>query len=319
MALLLRDQRHQYLRFEGLEYTDADIKDFEERLGKIYGRGVHRVQGQSVFTSRAWRFGEAVLHLDTVGALQFQLGEAKRHPRQGGSECLLERISSEGDFLGTTSSYTMIRDQILRLCHRLIACNITGRSQAPKKVTVTDLFYLQGMDVDSVNIPYLLARYLRRFTLRRKSGAIISGALGPERQPNAAAGALKVAEGAPDVDEGAQAVPAPVQAPQPPPVGQGRTIPQRLARLEEEVYGFRGSMAEQRDMLDSMARDFSRFTTWTVTSLSLMMDQSRVRKIRRIRACTSQETMKNSSSICRIQKTSIRRIQDIVIKYSGRY
>ncbi|GKG39486.1 hypothetical protein Tco_0463631, partial [Tanacetum coccineum] len=91
-----------------------------ERLGKIYGRGVHRlqvfnfggltaemaeglsgrmlmehrdVQGQSIFTSLAWRwlfevrgllvhelimkffstfiFGEAVLDLDIVGALQF--------------------------------------------------------------------------------------------------------------------------------------------------------------------------------------------------------------------------------------------------------
>ncbi|GJT98902.1 retrovirus-related pol polyprotein from transposon TNT 1-94 [Tanacetum coccineum] len=37
------------------------------------------------------------------------------------------------------------------------------------------------------------------------------------------------------------------------------------------------------------------------------------KKIRRIRACTSQETTKNSSTIRRIQKTSIRRIQDIVI------
>ncbi|GJS42926.1 hypothetical protein Tco_0567969 [Tanacetum coccineum] len=44
MALPPRAQRHQYLMFEGLEYTDVDIANFEERLGKIYGRGVHRVQ-----------------------------------------------------------------------------------------------------------------------------------------------------------------------------------------------------------------------------------------------------------------------------------
>ncbi|GJX54261.1 hypothetical protein Tco_0282630 [Tanacetum coccineum] len=118
MALPPRDQRHQYLRYEGLQYIDADILDFEMRLGKIYRREVHRVQvfdfrgltdlmaeglsssmlmehidaqGQSVFTSRAWRriieirgplvhelileffstfrFGEAVLDLDTAGAL----------------------------------------------------------------------------------------------------------------------------------------------------------------------------------------------------------------------------------------------------------
>ncbi|GKD47331.1 hypothetical protein Tco_1271976 [Tanacetum coccineum] len=57
----------------------------------------------------------------------------------------------------------------------LIACNIAGRSQAPEKVIVTDLFYLRGMDVGSVNIPYLLARYLRIFASRRKHGAMISG------------------------------------------------------------------------------------------------------------------------------------------------
>ncbi|GKE76925.1 hypothetical protein Tco_1543045, partial [Tanacetum coccineum] len=64
---------------------------------------------------------------------------------------------------------------MLRLCHRLNAYSITGRSQAPEKVTMTDLFYLKGMDVRSVNISYLLAHYLRRFTLGRKQGAMISG------------------------------------------------------------------------------------------------------------------------------------------------
>ncbi|GJZ88996.1 hypothetical protein Tco_0660778 [Tanacetum coccineum] len=72
--------RHQYLRDEGLQYTDADIADFEERLGRIYSREIHRVQvvdfqgmpelgvftgrmlmehhddgGAVVFTSQAWR------------------------------------------------------------------------------------------------------------------------------------------------------------------------------------------------------------------------------------------------------------------------
>nr|GEZ25494.1 hypothetical protein [Tanacetum cinerariifolium] len=43
---------------------------------------------------------------------------------------------------------------------RLIACSIFGRSQAPKKVTVFDLFYLRGMAIGSVNVPYLLASNL---------------------------------------------------------------------------------------------------------------------------------------------------------------
>ncbi|GKC76521.1 hypothetical protein Tco_1127295 [Tanacetum coccineum] len=72
---------------------------------------------------------------------------------------------------------------------------------------------------------------------------------GPEKQQVAAAGALEVAEGAPDVDEGDQAVLAPIQAPQPPVVRRARTMAQRLGR----------------------------FTTWTVIGLSRMMDQVGVR------------------------------------------
>ncbi|GJR20488.1 hypothetical protein Tco_0969015 [Tanacetum coccineum] len=47
MALPPRDQRHQYLRYEGLQYTDTDIADFETRLARIYRREVHRVQKQA--------------------------------------------------------------------------------------------------------------------------------------------------------------------------------------------------------------------------------------------------------------------------------
>ncbi|GKD93028.1 hypothetical protein Tco_1372865, partial [Tanacetum coccineum] len=153
-------------------------------------------------------------------------------------------ISSAGDFLGRTPSYTAIRDPILRLCHRLIAFSIAGRSQAPEKVIVTNLFYLRGMDVGSVNVPYLLARYLRLFAAGRKSGAHISGRqfvarlaeyfglltakilggltviatelpiIDMERQPDVAAGTPVIAKDAPAVDKGDQAILAPVKAPQ---------------------------------------------------------------------------------------------------------
>ncbi|GJW18080.1 hypothetical protein Tco_0025516 [Tanacetum coccineum] len=147
---------------------------------------------------------------------------------------------------------------MLRLCHMWIAYNITGRSQALEKVTVTDLFYLRGMDVGLVNIPYLLARYLRMFASRRKRGAMITGgqfvaplvAPRPERQQVAANGALEVAEGAFDIDEGDQVVLALVHAPQPPPAtGPARTMAQRLGRLEEDVHGLRGVLGEQREDL----------------------------------------------------------------------
>ncbi|GKA67356.1 hypothetical protein Tco_0767164 [Tanacetum coccineum] len=186
-----------------------------------------------------------------------------------------------------------------------------GISSAPEKVTVTDLFYLRGMDIDLVNVPYLLARYLRMFAAGRKSGAHISGgqfvtrlaehfgllttkilqgltviapallvidmaelvrlqiykqlddtwawvAMGPERQVDDAPGAPRVAQDAPVINEGGQADPAPVQAPPPPPATT-RTMPQRMARLEEDMHEICGTLAEQRKVIGAMAHDFSRF------------------------------------------------------------
>ncbi|GJV14287.1 hypothetical protein Tco_1359610 [Tanacetum coccineum] len=269
MALPPRDQRHQYLMYEGLQYIDADIVDFETRLARIYKREVHREV--SLFTSRAWRrlfdirgplvhelileffstfrFGEAILDLNTPGALQLQLRGARR--------CLSWRQFIVA--LGLHTGEEMESPNFAR-------------------------YWAERMDVGSVNVPYLLARYLRLFAAGRKSGALISGgqfvallaehfgllieerlrgliviapilpiidmaelvrsqiyveiddtwasvALGPERQPDAAASVLGAAKDAPVVDEGDQAVPAPVQAPQqspPPPPTAGRTMTQRL-------------------------------------------------------------------------------------------
>ncbi|GJT82994.1 hypothetical protein Tco_1057336 [Tanacetum coccineum] len=264
MALPPKDQRHQYLRFEGLQYTEGDIADYESRLAKIYMR-----EGQSMFTSRAWRrlfdirgpllggvrrrmsWREFILALglhtveemQTAGFGLYWAKSARQILDKGDLSAYWIGISFMGDFLGIPPSYTLIRDPILRLCHRLIACSIAEGSQAPEKVTVTDLFYLRGMEVGSVNIPYLLARYLRLFTSGRKQGEMISGDLpvidiaelvrlqicielddtwawvasGLERQPDAAVGAPEAAEDDLVADEGAPAIPAPVQAPQPPP------------------------------------------------------------------------------------------------------
>ncbi|GJU82616.1 hypothetical protein Tco_1284981 [Tanacetum coccineum] len=284
------EQRHPFLRYKGLQYTDANIADFEERIVMEYRDDVNVV----VFTSRAWgrlfdtrgslvrelileflntlRFGEVFLDLDAPSTIQFQLGGARRrlswrqfilalglHTEEemdspgfsrywSESERIIlgkgdlhdywRSISTDGDFLGPLPSYTLIRDPMLRLCHRMMAHSIAGRSQAPKKVTMTDLFYLRGLDVGSVNIPYLLARYLRRLlTVKILGGLTVIApelliidmgalvrlqicmevddtwawvAMGAERQPDAATGALGVAQDAPIVDEGGQADPAPV-------------------------------------------------------------------------------------------------------------
>ncbi|GJY52601.1 hypothetical protein Tco_0443448 [Tanacetum coccineum] len=93
MALPPREQRHRFLRYEGLEYIDSDIADFESRMAME-----HRDEaGIVVFTSQAWRrlfntkgplvwelilstlrFGDVLLDLDAPGTIQFQLGRAKR-------------------------------------------------------------------------------------------------------------------------------------------------------------------------------------------------------------------------------------------------
>ncbi|GJY51014.1 hypothetical protein Tco_0441861, partial [Tanacetum coccineum] len=102
-------------------------------------------------------------------------------------------------------------------------------------------------------------------------------AMGTERQPDAAAGAPRVAQDSHIVDEGSQAYLAPVQAPPPPPPpAAARTMPQRLAILEEDVYEIRETLAEQRELIIAMAHDFSRFYTWTTTSLARMMDRAGV-------------------------------------------
>ncbi|GKE01839.1 hypothetical protein Tco_1389822, partial [Tanacetum coccineum] len=82
-----------------------------------------------------------------------------------------------------------------------------------------------------------------------------------------------VAQDASVIDEGGQADPAPVQAPPP---AAARTMPQRMARLEEDVYEIRGTLAEQREVISAMARDFSSIYTWTTTSLARMMDRAGV-------------------------------------------
>ncbi|GJZ22394.1 hypothetical protein Tco_0559433, partial [Tanacetum coccineum] len=101
MALPPCDQRHQYLRYVGLQYTNADITDFEVSLTRIYKREVHRVQvfdfgglpnlmaeGLSPMVHElileffsTFRFGEVMTDLDTARALQFQLRGFRRRMR----------------------------------------------------------------------------------------------------------------------------------------------------------------------------------------------------------------------------------------------
>ncbi|GJW30176.1 hypothetical protein Tco_0047051 [Tanacetum coccineum] len=292
---------------QGLEYTDEDIADFEERMAMEHGDEA----GVVVFTSQAWgrlfgtngplvwelileflsmlRFREVLLDLDTPGTIQFQLGRARR--RLSWRQFILalglhtgEKMESLGFTRLMEISWdlplpTLIKDPVLRLCHQMMAYSIAGRSQAPKKVTVTDLFYLRGLDVGSVTIPYLLAQYLRKILGGLTVIALELPIIDMAELPDAVAGAPADVEDASIIDEGGQADPAPVQAPQqpsPPPPAPARTMPQSMARLEEDVPKIHGALTEQREVIDVMACYFSRFSTWVITGQGQMIDRTGV-------------------------------------------
>ncbi|GKC19720.1 hypothetical protein Tco_1021870, partial [Tanacetum coccineum] len=204
--------------------------------------------------------GGGLTDLDTAGALQFQLGGIRR--RISWREFILAlglHTAEEMQTIGFGTYWAeSARNPILRLSHRLIACSIAGRSQAPEKVTVTDLFYLRGMDIcEEIDDTWAWV------------------ALGPERQPDAAAGAPRAVEDAHVVDKGDQAILAPVQAPPLPPAATN-TMPQRMARLEEDMHKIRGALAEQREVIGAMARDFSRFIVWAASGITQLLESTRV-------------------------------------------
>ncbi|GKE18390.1 hypothetical protein Tco_1425967, partial [Tanacetum coccineum] len=186
MALPPREQRHQFLRYEGLEYTNSDIADFKSRLERIYTREIHRVhvvdfQGMPELLrdglyarmemehrdeAGVVAFGEVLLDLNALGTIQFQLGGARR--RLSWRQFILAlglHTREEMEFP------SFARDPVLRLCHRIMAHSIAERSQAPEKVTVTDLFYLRGLDVGS--FVARLAEHFRLLTVEILEGLTV--------------------------------------------------------------------------------------------------------------------------------------------------
>ncbi|GJY34648.1 putative reverse transcriptase domain-containing protein [Tanacetum coccineum] len=163
--------------------SSEDIADFEERLERIYSREIYRVQVVDFL-------GMPELMRDGLFARMVM----EHHDDADRS------ISTDGDFLGPPPSYTLIRDPVLRLCHRMTAHSIAGRSQAPEK-------------------PDILG-----FAAGRKSGASYHWlqicmevddtwawvAMRPERQPDAVAWCPWWLMMPPNIDEGVQAESAPV-------------------------------------------------------------------------------------------------------------
>ncbi|GJU67685.1 hypothetical protein Tco_1253944 [Tanacetum coccineum] len=240
MALPPRDQRHQYLRYLTLGDLPDLIADGLSARMLMEHRDVH---GVSLFTTRAWRrlfdisepwytslFWIFSVHsgeeTESLGFARYWAESARQIPDRGDLRDYWIGISPIRYFLSTTPSYTVIRDPILRLCHRLIACSIVGRSQAPEKGLTVIAPALLVIDMAELVI-------LQIYEQLDDTWAWV--AMGPERQPDAAVGASRVAQDAPVIDEGGHTDLAPVQAPPPPPAA-ARTMPQRMARLEEDMH-----------------------------------------------------------------------------------
>ncbi|GKE06112.1 hypothetical protein Tco_1398130 [Tanacetum coccineum] len=266
--------RVHILDFKGL--TLDMRQDLAERLRMVYTGD----DGQEVFVSRAWRrlfdiraplVHEFLLEFFSTCRIGSEMGldvadtlclHTTEEMAKGGFEAYWlgsERvIPDKGDLSGYWIEISF------------------DRGQTPKNVSATDLFYLRSMNQGTTNVPYLLAQYLFRHTKGRKSSAKLSrghfigrlahhfGLVSDDGLKGlsivtrelslidmvVAAVAPMGAEDALDINEGAQAVPAPIHAPPPPPPAAGRTMPQRLGRLEEEIQGLRQDVRSLRGLVE---------------------------------------------------------------------
>ncbi|GJZ35354.1 hypothetical protein Tco_0581171 [Tanacetum coccineum] len=294
-----RDQRHLWLRYQVEGYTKEIVHDFEQRLEMIFGRQVNRMHTLDFEGLTPDMRQDLAKRLRMV---HIQLGGARRRserviPDKRDLSDYWVEISSGRDFLRGTPFYTYIIYPIQRLCHRLISYIISGRGRAPEKVTATNLFYLRNMDRGAANFSYLLAQYLFRHAEGRKSGVRLLGGHFIRRlahhfglvSDDGLRGLSVVTRELPLIDMGelvklniyieigddwAWAVPAPIHAPPPPPPAAGRTMPQRLGRLEEEVQGLCQDVRSLRGLVERSMTDQGRFSTWMVSCMTQLMEAS---------------------------------------------
>ncbi|GJU49341.1 reverse transcriptase domain-containing protein [Tanacetum coccineum] len=284
-----RDQRHPWLRYQVEGYTEEIVHNFEQRLETIFGRPVNRVhvldfaglteemmqtladrlmmaytgdEGHGLFTSHAWRrlfeirgplvrefmleffstcrMSDTELRLDEADTLCFQLAPEKHTDGRKNGASL-----SRGHFIRRLAAhFGLVSDE-----------GLMGLIVIAREPPLIDMDELVKLNI-CVRIGDTWAWV----------------APGPERQKATAAGVLKGVEGAHVEIEGDQAVPAPLQAPQPPLAAQTKTIPQRITRVEEELRKLRQRIIGPRGVVDRSITDQSRFATWMISCMTQLMD-----------------------------------------------
>ncbi|GJY10545.1 hypothetical protein Tco_0378730 [Tanacetum coccineum] len=273
-----------------------DIVDFKMRLARIYRREVHRVQvfdfgGLSDLMAEglsarmlmehrdAQEFGEAVYC--SLG-LFLHMGrrlESRFCDRTRSRESARQDSSTRGDALQYSWEGVFKHEKLLEVfvLGRKSGALISGEqfvARLTKHFGLLTEERLGGLTDIAPALPVIDMDELVRLQICIKIDDTWDWvALGPERQPDVAAGAPGVAQDASVVDEGDQAVSVPVQAPQPPPAA-ARTMPQRLVRLEEDVHEICRALAKQREVIGAMARDFSRFTVWVASGIAQLLDSA---------------------------------------------
>nr|GEV46973.1 hypothetical protein [Tanacetum cinerariifolium] len=121
MALPPRNERHEWLRFDTHGYTKEEKQEFETRLAKIYYRKICRVQ--TLDFARLAKINKGDGDMDMTERLRMQ------HKGAPGEVLFTTFVWRELLAL----SYTLIREPLRRLCHRLIAFTISDRGQTPEK------------------------------------------------------------------------------------------------------------------------------------------------------------------------------------------
>ncbi|GJY67695.1 hypothetical protein Tco_0470677 [Tanacetum coccineum] len=202
------DQIHQWLRYQIQEYTEEFRRSYEQRLKTIWSRPVNRVHVLD-FEGLAPKMRQDLgVRLRMVYSGEGQQDEQYKdrigwlHMEQEMAEAGFGAYW-DGNVLFPAPSNVLIRDPMRRLCHRMIAYSISGRVQAPEKVT--------GVLISSTSAAWTvgLLTLLSDEGLRGLQAAM--------------AGAHKADEAGPAAEEDTQEilVPAPAPAlPPPPPAPQ---------------------------------------------------------------------------------------------------
>nr|GFB32871.1 hypothetical protein [Tanacetum cinerariifolium] len=197
-----------------------------------------------VFTGRA-----SEEEMEFLGFPRYWSKSERMIPEKGDLCNYWRDISTDEDFLGPPPSYTLIKDLVLKLCHRMMAQSIAGRSHAPEK-SEAPISGGQSMARLVEHFGLLAEKRLLGLTVTVPTPPIID-MTGLEGDAKGVVDEALVAPGGGDEDE---EIP---QAVRPPPRTQGK----RIAKLEEDVHGMREALQGQRVVLDSMAHDFYRLTT----------------------------------------------------------